>query len=451
MPILGRATTFTYGTAGNDVLTAQYLYGDLIDGLAGDDIITGLDGADVLLGGDGRDTLYGMAGDDTLDGGTGADRLYGGAGDDILHPDSGGIANDYVDGGDGIDTLDYSTAPVTTRGVTVNLALTGQQDTKGAGKDTILNVENVTGTFLADTLTGNALNNVLSGFNGSDTLSGQDGHDQLFGGAGNDRLLGGLGNDMIVADNDGIGNDTIDGGAGIDTLDYNRSAATSGVTVNLNLTTAQSTGGAGTDTILNIEQVSGTRFGDTITGNAADNWINGNQGSDTLSGAAGNDMLFAGSADYGSINVLDGGTGDDKLTGGSGADTLIGGDGADRLKGDLGTDTLTGGAGADLFYFVAGTGTNDSMPSAPDAITDFNGLDDDIVVNVGQAGPVTFLGSGAFTGTGAPEWRVTEANGVQTVEIDIDGNGALDVDMSFTLVGSTLTASDISFVSQFLF
>jgi Ca2+-binding RTX toxin-like protein len=122
-------------------------FGDLIDGLAGDDVITGLDGGDVLLGNSGRDTLYGMGGNDTLDGGAGADRLYGGWGDDSLHPDSGGIANDYVDGGDGIDTIDYSTAPVTTRGVTVNLGLTSAQDTKGAGKDTILNVENAVGTF----------------------------------------------------------------------------------------------------------------------------------------------------------------------------------------------------------------------------------------------------------------------------------------------------------------
>ena len=36
MPINARATTYTYGTAGNDIITAQYLLGDLIDGLGGD-------------------------------------------------------------------------------------------------------------------------------------------------------------------------------------------------------------------------------------------------------------------------------------------------------------------------------------------------------------------------------------------------------------------------------
>ena len=397
MPILERATVFTYGTAGNDTLLAQYAYGDLIDGLAGDDIITGLDFGDVLLGNSGRDTLIGMGGNDTLDGGAGADRLYGGAGDDELHPDFGVIGNDLVDGGDGIDTVDYSTAPVTTRGVTVNLGLTKAQDTRGAGKDTILNVENAIGTFLADTITGTALSNVLTGFNGSDTLSGLDGHDQLFGGAGNDRLLGGLGNDMMIADGDATGNDYADGGAGIDTIDYMRSAVTSGVTVNLNLTTAQNTGAAGLDTILNVEQVIGSRFADTIIGNAGDNWLQGNQGGDTISGGAGNDTLFAGAGDFGTINSLDGGTGNDRLSGGSGNDTLTGGEGADRLRGDLGIDSLSGGNGADLFFF-AGT---DSNPATPDTILDYNGAEDDITVqSFLLTGTATFIGGDAFSASG---------------------------------------------------
>jgi len=448
MPINEHATAFTYGTAGNDTILAEFAFGDLIDGLAGDDVITGLDGGDVLLGNSGRDTLYGMGGNDTLDGGAGADRLYGGWGDDSLHPDSGGIANDYVDGGDGIDTIDYSTAPVTTRGVTVNLGLTAAQDTKGAGKDTILNVENAVGTFLADTITGNAFANVLSGFNGNDTLSGLDGHDQLFGGAGNDKLLGGLGNDMMISDNDGIGNDVIDGGSGIDTVDYIRSAVTSGVSVDLNLTTAQNTGGSGLDTILNVEQVIGSRFNDVITGNAADNWLQGNQGSDTISGGAGNDMLFAGAGDFGTVNTLDGGLGDDKLSGGSGADTLTGGSGNDRLMGGQGTDSLSGGAGADLFYFAG----SDSNPAAADTILDYNGVEDDIVVQSFMlTGTATFIGSDAFTASGHTEYRVTEAAGVQRLEIDFAGDGFNNGDTVIQVIGTAISAADITFVTSFLF
>ena len=48
MPINAQATTFTFGTAASNTITAQYLLGDLIDGLGGNDTIFGLDGGDKL-------------------------------------------------------------------------------------------------------------------------------------------------------------------------------------------------------------------------------------------------------------------------------------------------------------------------------------------------------------------------------------------------------------------
>ena len=69
MPINAHATTFTFGTAGKDIIDAQYLLGDMIDGLGGDDIINGLDGNDLLLGGTGRDTISGNGGNVVIDGG----------------------------------------------------------------------------------------------------------------------------------------------------------------------------------------------------------------------------------------------------------------------------------------------------------------------------------------------------------------------------------------------
>ena len=44
--------------------------------------------------------------------------------------------------------------------------------------------------------------------------------------------------------------------------------AGTGVTVNLSNTGAQSTGGAGTDTILTVESVTGSAQNDTLTGTA---------------------------------------------------------------------------------------------------------------------------------------------------------------------------------------
>ena len=72
-----------------------------------------------------------------------------------------------LDGGDGTDTASYASA---TGGVTVSLAVSGPQETYGAGIDTLLNIENLVGSAFSDTLTGNASANVLTGGPGSDTF-----------------------------------------------------------------------------------------------------------------------------------------------------------------------------------------------------------------------------------------------------------------------------------------
>ena len=50
-------------------------------------------------------------------------------------------------------------------------------------------------------------------------------------------------------------------------------------------------------------------------------------------------------------NVLDGGTGNDRLYGDRGNDTLIGGLGDDYLRGDGGNDYLRGDGGIDTIVF----------------------------------------------------------------------------------------------------
>jgi Ca2+-binding RTX toxin-like protein len=145
----------------------------------------------------------------------------------------------------------------------------------------------------------------IYGLGGNDFLHGEDGNDALYGGDGHDRLNGGSGNDLI------------DGGSGIDTAIY--ADASAAVRVNLSLTTAQSTGGSGIDTIRNVERISGSRYGDTLVGSGANNIVTGGAGDDALNGAAGND-------------IVQGSPGNDIVNGGAGNDRLVGGTGRDRFR-----------------------------------------------------------------------------------------------------------------------
>ena len=258
----------------------------------------------------------------------------------------------------------------------------------------------IIGTPFDDTLNGRAGNDFLLGLAGNDILNGDDpsgpyGNDTLYGGAGNDTLNGRGGNDRLIGS---TGNDILNGGAGIDLADYtNRSiqgigytGATSGVTVNLNLTGAQNTGGAGVDTLVSIENVSGTDFNDILTGNSANNLLSGFAGDDFISGGGGNDHLQG----YQGNDTVIGGDGNDLITGGSGNDLISGGSGNDRLIGEGGADTLTSGLGQNVFVYNA---VSDSPAGGGrDAITDFASFYDDIDLR-GVDADATLGGNQAFT------------------------------------------------------
>ena len=72
--------------------------------------------------------------------------------------------------------------------------------------------------------------------------------------------------------------------------------ATSGVTVNLGTVAGQDTFGDGTDTLVNIESLTGSAFADQLTGNAGANTLTGNAGNDVLDGGAGADTMIGGAA-----------------------------------------------------------------------------------------------------------------------------------------------------------
>jgi Ca2+-binding RTX toxin-like protein len=176
---------------------------------------------------------------------------------------------------------------------------------------------------------------LVKGTNNSETLDANDGvtelADTILGYGGNDSIFGLGGNDVIEG---GAGADYIDGGTGSDWARYLNSSAA--VTVNLSFGTG--TGGdAEGDTLVNIENVYGSGFDDTLIGSAASNQLRGNDGNDTLKGFGGADILF-------------GVRGNDTLKGGGGADQLYGGDGDDVLDGGADIDVLEGGLGNDAYY-----------------------------------------------------------------------------------------------------
>ncbi|HEY9344325.1 MAG TPA: calcium-binding protein, partial [Inquilinus sp.] len=129
-------------------------------------VVEGTDAADALYGHtQAEDEISGRGGADALNGLGGNDMLYGGDGNDVLR---GGIGADYLDGGSGIDTASYYTGSV---GVVISL-VTGLGSGGEAQDDTLVSVENLSGSQGNDSLVGDGVANVLQGWNGNDVLTG---------------------------------------------------------------------------------------------------------------------------------------------------------------------------------------------------------------------------------------------------------------------------------------
>ncbi|WP_262298728.1 M10 family metallopeptidase C-terminal domain-containing protein [Microvirga sesbaniae] len=214
---------------------------------------------DLKDGNDFYDGVLGFAIGGTIKLGAGNDTAYGGNGSDIF---SGGGGDDYLDGGDGNDTADYSDA---TGSISVDLSRTiSQLIGGGQNHDTLVNIENVTGSGSNDTLVGGTGSNILRGGGGDDTLDG------------------------------GLGDDRLEGGTGTDTVRYSGFSA---ATVDLSQPVAQNTFGYGMDTLIGIANLEGGFGADTFTGNDANNKLTGNGGNDTLMGGKGDDTLDGGSGE----------------------------------------------------------------------------------------------------------------------------------------------------------
>jgi Ca2+-binding RTX toxin-like protein len=336
---------------------------DVLYGDAGANRIEGNDGDDHLLGLAEADTLAGEDGADTLDGGEGGDRLIGGAGADSLI------------GGASRDTASYETA---TAAVLADLQVASNNTGDAAG-DRYSLVENLIGSAHRDNLRGDAGGNVLMGGLENDTIYGRDGNDSIYGQQDNDNLLGGMGGDHL------------DGGAGIDMATYSGSAA--GVTVDLRGPSFEgwwgvSGGEAAGDTLIGIENLTGSNHVDRLVGDDLNNSLSGLAGADGLHGWLGNDTLYGGDGD----DTLHGNGGDDILLGGAGADSLNGHSGIDRVQYTDATAGLvvdlqspgasTGIAAGDTFTDIEnlhGSNHNDTLYGDGDANTIWGGTGDDRV------------------------------------------------------------------------
>jgi len=175
------------------------LRNNFTDTLTGIENLVGTAMADSLTGDGNANILSGGAGKDTLDGGAGGDTVYGGDGDDLIRQGMDQSA-DSLDGGNDIDTVDYS-AGGTAGNIVANLA-TGTVNKVVAGitfTDCLTRIENLVGTALADSLTGDDNANTLAGGAGADVVNGGDGDDLIRQDMerGGDTLAGGNGNDTV--------------------------------------------------------------------------------------------------------------------------------------------------------------------------------------------------------------------------------------------------------------
>ncbi|MES2337837.1 MAG: hypothetical protein V4537_07075 [Pseudomonadota bacterium] len=454
-----------YGSFGNDTLTGGS-GANLLVGEGGNDILSGLAGHDRLYGGIGNDALYGGEGNDLLDGGTGDDvmtgdggddlirggagddrgyggdaddRLFGGAGNDILGGDAGA---DWIEGEAGDDALYGGT------GIDVLIGGSGRDILTGdAGDDRLAgdgDDDTLWGGDGRDVLDGGAGDDLLQGDAGDDRIAGGAGNDQLTGGAGVDELLGGDGDDLIT----GELTDTIDGGAGRDTLILSLIDAAAGA--NFGTWTLLGTSGA----IRNLEAIStiiGSRFDDRITVGNQDAVITiyGNDGDDTVSGNDSRILFFGGAGDDRFIwtpgaHYFQGDAGNDTIdyryaTGGivatlgstiehadgsAAADTLIGNGLDNKLQGFGGNDVLHGLAGNDTL--IGGAGSDTLHGGAGDDIYIVDS--DDSVVEIAGQGFDRVLVIASFTlGTAADVEALSALDRGATTAIDIIGNAVAQV------------------------
>jgi len=341
-------------------------------GAAGNDTFNGFEG---IVSGAGSDCLLGDGLANFLSAGLGNDTILAGAGDDTI---IAGLGADRVDGGAGNDHLDYADVLSATQGITIDLA--NGRIISADGMGAVAAIENITAGAGNDCLIGDGFANMILAGGGEDTISAGDG------------------NDTIITE---FSADRIDGGTGIDLLNY-AALSTAYQAVTIDLVAQSAAGAAGNDTIIGIENLITGAGSDSIFGNGLANTISSGAGSDTILAGAGDDSLdggagtdwlsytdfvsashsmtvdlstrrtmgAAGADSFAGIENVVTGAGHDWLigdtpanilSGAQGNDTILGDIGNDSLMGGLGDDSIHGGTGLDLLSYADLTATTQAM------------------------------------------------------------------------------------------
>lgn len=181
---------------------------------------------------------------------------------------------------------------------------------------------------------------------GGNTIDAGDGNDVITLGSGNDNVTAGKGNDVIYVTQLNTAAVKVDGGAGVDTLDFSGVTGIKGVTVDLSNSRYH---------LNNTETRSPIKGIETVIGSSGNDYFFGGKGSEVVNGGAGNDVIFSG----------------------WGNDDVDGDDGDDELDGGFGKDVYTGGAGNDSFIFVSIKDVNKNAIKT-DVVTDFTRGEDEI-------------------------------------------------------------------------
>jgi Ca2+-binding RTX toxin-like protein len=354
-----------------------------------------------LLGSQWDDVLTGDSNTNLLEGGAGADQLDGGT------PDPSG------------GTLDFASYARSAEGVTVNLA-DPSLNTGDAAGDSYSNISGLMGSSFDDFLTGDDQGNLIidgmfsyaSYYASGGPLFGL-GDDWIDGGAGVDQIMTGAGNDTVVYDEqDGTVRDQGRLGAfGVvntfDTVDA--STAAGGVTVNLNLNYE------------GFDRIIGSDFADILIGNSGDNVLEGGAGVDSLDGGMdGRDAAsYAGSAQAVAVDLgLSTATGGDaegdiftsieNLIGSANADTLTGDSNDNVVEGGAGADQLTGGDGLDTASYIGSAAAvtvnlGSAAVSGGDAAGDTFSSIENLTVSHCDDPPPGHTGNTPFAGAGGAD------------------------------------------------
>jgi Ca2+-binding RTX toxin-like protein len=474
--VVSEAYDTLIGDSGNDTLTAEDHYYDLVEAGSGNQSLALVSTADsTLIGGAGNDvlndsgtgfsnTLIAGSGSSTLTTSVHGDTLIGGSGTDLL---SSGGSNSLV-AGSGYTTLLstgfgdvlfgnagnsvligdlYTTAAYAVDNVVVDLSAGTAKVNGSSRSDTLQNITNAEVFGSHDTLLAGAGDTTLTSGGSDDTVIGGAGNTTLIASGSGDTLIAGSGTTDFQSN--AAGNALI-AGTGATSLDY----LSDNTVVTLVTDTATVNGSETHDTFIGVTNVNvlgksdtllGSGSGEDLTAGGVGDTLIAGGGVETLASSGSNNTLIAGSgsdnlSSFGSNDLLLAGDAASETLSSSGTNnTLVAGGGADVLSSSGYGDTLIGGAGTGV---LSSTGTGNSLIVGRGIDTlSTSGYGDTLFGNGNGSTLIASAGSGGVVAYTANDVMVNLATG----EAGVNGSSVTDTLTGFStavVLGSSDTLID---------